>query len=113
MRLRSVLEESRFDLHTPMLCDIEVAAALRRAAFRGVLDARRLSEALIDYADLALERHPHLLLLPRLIELRDNFSAYDATYVALAERLEAQLLSADEGMVAATKRHTAVRTIPW
>lgn len=90
----------------PALCDIEVAAAMRRAVRRGLVSTQRSSEAIDDYLDLPLTRHGHQSLLPRILELKDNFSAYDATYVALAERLGASLLTGDQHLVRAANTHT-------
>jgi len=83
------------DLAAPELVDLEVVSVLRRQLAAGSLDARRAQLALADLADLPLQRSPHATLLPRIWELRDNLSAYDASYVALAERLDATLLTAD------------------
>lgn len=79
----------------PELIDLEVVSTLRRAARSGRLDQRRSGQALTDLASLPLRRVPHLPLLPRVWELRDNLTAYDAAYVALAEALDALLLTAD------------------
>lgn len=69
---------------------------MRRAARLGRLADRRARQALDDLAALPLRRAPHLPLLPRIWELRDNLTAYDAAYVALAEAIGADLLTADE-----------------
>ena len=98
------------DLHVPALCDVEVSAALRRAMQLHRLSIRRAEEALADYLDLPLTRHAHTPLLPRMLELRENFSAYDATYVALAELLGASLLTADRALARAAVRHVEVLT---
>jgi len=82
-------------LTAPELVDLEVVSTLRRAARAGRLDDRRSSQALTDLAALPLRRVPHLPLLSRIWELRDNLTAYDAAYVALAEVLEALFLTAD------------------
>ena len=79
----------------PHLLDVEVAQVLRRYARAGELDDRRGNEALQDLADLPIERYPHDVLLPRVWELRENLTAYDAVYVALAEVLDATLVTAD------------------
>lgn len=97
------------DLHVPALCDVEVAAAFRNLWLRGSLSLERRAEALRDYRDLPLIRHGHLGLLPRILELAANFSAYDAAYVALAERLEAELLTADDRLERAVRTHTDLR----
>jgi predicted nucleic acid-binding protein len=82
-------------LSAPELIDLEVVSTLRRAARAGRLDGKRSTQALGDLAALPLRRIPHLPLLPRVWALRDNLSAYDAAYVALAEALDALLLTAD------------------
>lgn len=85
-------------LVAPELVDLEVLSTLRRAARAGRLDQRRSSQALEDLAALPLRRVSHQSLLPRVWELRDNLTAYDAAYVALAEALDALLLTADGGI---------------
>jgi predicted nucleic acid-binding protein len=90
-----LLSESDTDLHVPGLCDVEVASVVRRLSRSGVLSDERQDQAVSDYVDLPLTRHGHLKLLARVLELGDNFSAYDGTYVALAEQLGADLLTAD------------------
>lgn len=91
-------------LHVPALCDVEVASVLRRGLLGGRLEAQRAAEALEDYLDLPLTRHGHTTLLPRMLSLRSNFSAYDATYVALAEHVDGALLSADAALVNGARR---------
>lgn len=99
------------DLHTPALCDVEVAAALRRALVAGFVDEVRAEESVEDYLDLPVTRHGHQLLVPRILELRHNFSAYDATYVALAEVLGGHLLTADGALASATRTHVEIPLI--
>jgi len=82
-------------LHVPHLADIEVAQALRRFAKDGELDAADAVVALEDLRSLDLQRHAHEPLLERVWQLRQNLSAYDAVYVALAEVLETVLLTCD------------------
>ena len=82
-------------LTAPELVDLEVVSTLRRAARAGELDERRSGQALADLSALPLRRVPHLPLLPRVWELRDNLTAYDAAYVALAEALDGPLVTAD------------------
>jgi predicted nucleic acid-binding protein len=82
-------------LHVPHLADVEVAQALRRYAKEGEVDARAAVAALEDLRALDLHRHAHEPLLDRVWELRHNLSAYDAVYVALAEVLDATLLTCD------------------
>lgn len=85
-------------LVAPELIDLEVLSTLRRAVRAGRLDERRSGQVLDDLAALPLQRVPHLPLLARVWELRDNLTAYDAAYVALAESLRALLLTADGGI---------------
>lgn len=88
-------------LHVPHLLDLEVAQVLRRYLAGGALEAERGAEALTDLADLPLERYPHAPFLGRIWQLRANLTAYDAAYVALAEALDATLLTRDAGLASA------------
>lgn len=107
-----MVEAEEHDLHAPSLCDVELTAVLRRGLLAGRLGSTRARAALADYLDLPLVRHGHRRLLGRVLELRENFSAYDAAYVALAEGLGAGLLTADRGLARATRRHTGVSVLP-
>jgi predicted nucleic acid-binding protein len=82
-------------LHAPHLVDVEVANGLRRAAATGSVSTDRAQDALLDLDTMPITRYPHGALLPRAWELRDNLTAYDAMYVALAEVLEAPLVTCD------------------
>lgn len=83
------------DLAAPSLIDLEVLSVWRGLARGGQLDARRVAFALDDLRALPLERVDHAALIPRCWELRENLTAYDASYVALAEALQATLLTGD------------------
>ena len=83
-------------VHAPHLLAIEVAQVIRRLEHAGEVSARRAVGALEDLAALVVNRYEHELLLPRIWQLRKNVSGYDAAYVALAELLEAPLLTFDE-----------------
>ncbi len=87
---------------------MEVVAALRRALLARFLTERRAQEALADYQALPLTRHAQESLLERALALRHNFSAYDAMYVALAEGLRAELLTADDALARAAHRYVPV-----
>jgi predicted nucleic acid-binding protein len=93
-------------LHAPHLIDVEVAQAARRLAAARQLDESRGGQLLADLVAMPIRRYPHRLLLDRVWSLRDNLSAYDAMYVALAEVLDAPLITRD-GRLARTKGHKA------
>ena len=82
-------------LHAPHLLDIEVVQALRKLVQLDELTALRAEQALEDYASLAIDKHPHHDLLARIWQLRDSLTGYDGAYVALAEALDAPLLTCD------------------
>jgi predicted nucleic acid-binding protein len=94
------------DLHAPHLIDIEFLHALRRLCLTGDLSEDRAGDARTDFRDLALIRYPHEELADRIWELRHNLTAYDAAFVALAEALEAPLVTGD-GKLAAAPGHGA------
>jgi len=96
----------RQTLHAPHLLDVEVAQVIRRYASNGEIDGERGRMALADLADFPLRRYPHDVLLPRIWALRNNLTAYDAAYVALAEALDTPLLTRDKRL-AATVGHRA------
>ncbi len=93
-------------LHAPHLLDLEVAQVLRRLVREGVISAHRADQAIEDLLDLRMTRYPHFFLLPRIWQLRHNLSAYDAAYVALAEKLGARLVTRD-GRLASASGHAA------
>jgi predicted nucleic acid-binding protein len=86
----------------PALADLEVASVLRRAALEDRLDDRRSRQALADLAALPMRRAPHVALLERIWELRENVTVYDGAYVALAEALDVRLVTADQRLGRAT-----------
>jgi predicted nucleic acid-binding protein len=94
-------------LHAPHLLDVEVAQVLRRYVRDKTITAQRGEEALEDLGDLPLSRYPHDFLIPRIWELRATLTAYDATYVALAELLDVPLLTCD-GKIASAPGHYAI-----
>ena len=98
----------RQTLHAPHLLDVEVAHVVRRYVLAREIDAERGSAALVDLVDFPIRRHSHTFLLTRVWDLRNNFSAYDAVYVALAEALDAPLLTRDQRLAVTAKRHIRV-----
>ncbi len=106
--LLSILEDRSVELHVPALCDVEVAAVLRRAGLGKRLGIERAYDALEDYLELPLARHGHSYLLGRMVGMRRNFTAYDAAYVALCEWLGARFVTADEALARAVGAHTEI-----
>jgi predicted nucleic acid-binding protein len=82
-------------LHAPHLLDLEVAQVLRRYERAGELTGQRGREALDDLGGFRIERYPHHIFTTRIWMLRANATAYDACYLALAEALDATLLTRD------------------
>ncbi len=99
-------------LTAPELIDLEVPSVLRRLLLSGHLPARRADQALSDLRDLPLRRAPHRTLLSRCWSLRENLTIYDAAYVALAEQLEAVLVTADARLSRAPGLHCRIELLP-
>jgi predicted nucleic acid-binding protein len=83
------------ELHAPHLLDVEIVQGLRRLVRTGEVSSGRADEAIADLTDLDVHRHAHVDLLRRAWKLRDNISAYDAIYVALAEAIAAPVVTCD------------------
>jgi predicted nucleic acid-binding protein len=106
IRVEARLFRDQDEFHSPHLADVEVTQGLRRLVRTGEVSPGRAAEAIADLADLDLHRHPHLDLLTRAWKLRDTIRAYDAMYVALAEAIDAPLVTCD-GPLAASAGHSA------
>ena len=98
-------------LHVPHLLDIEVAQVLRRYVREKIIPAQRGREALEDLDGLPLSRYPHDFLITRVWELRSTLTAYDAVYVALAEALDAPLLTCDRRLASASGHSADVEIV--
>ena len=98
-------------LHAPHLIDVEVAQVLRRYAASGQIPTGRCREALADMVDLPVVRYPLDFLLPRIWELRENLTAYDAVSIALAEALGASLITRDERLAGAPGHRARVELV--
>jgi len=105
-RVEARLLRDAEELHAPHLVDVEVTQGLRRLVRSGEITTARATEALADLADFDLHRHAHLDLLTRAWQLRENITAYDAMYVALAEALDATAITCDVPL-AKTTGHAA------
>ena len=109
------LEERLFEpeesLHVPHLVDLEVAQVLRRYALAGEVEVGRCRAALDDLAGLPFTRYPHDFLMSRVWDLRGNLTAYDAVYVALAEALDAPLLTRDRRLANAPGHGARVEVV--
>lgn len=95
-------------IHAPDLVDIEVLQVLRRYVSTATLNNVRAGEAIQDYLALGLKRYAHQALLGRIWELRHNFTAYDAAYIALAEGLQVPLVTCDRTMASGHRAHVMV-----
>jgi predicted nucleic acid-binding protein len=94
-RVEARLFREEEEFHAPHLADVEVTQGLRRLVRAGEVSPGRAAEAIADLADFDLHRHSHLDLLTRAWTLRENLTAYDAMYVALAEALDAPIVTCD------------------
>ena len=98
------------DLHAPALLDFEVAGALRGHTLGGRLDPARLEAAVADFAAFRIERHHMTSLLGPMLDLREDFTVYDAAYLVLAQALQAPVVTADAKLQEATRLGITVLT---
>lgn len=98
-------------LHAPHLLDVEAAHALRRYVREHEVTEARAEQLLQNLVELRILRHRHTPLLNRVWELRHHLTAYDAVYVALAEALDAPLLTCDAKIAAAPGHHAIVEVV--
>ena len=110
-RLAERIRPSAISLNAPHLIDVEVTQAIRKYVLAGAISGERGRLALQHLAELDLERYSHTPFLPRIWALRENLTAYDATYVALAEVLQATLLTSDQRIASAPGIQAAVELI--
>ena len=95
------IESSSEQLHAPHLIDVEVTQVLRRYEGAGIIASHEAEEALRNLHDSDIHRYGHEMLLDRVWQLRHNVTAYDAVYLALAEALDAALLTCDARLASA------------
>ncbi len=98
------------ELAAPSLVDFETANILRRHQLAGLISADQSAQAHADLLDMTIERWPYELLAQRAWQLRMNLSIYDASYVALAELLQATLVTLDRGIAGAPGIQCAIAT---
>jgi predicted nucleic acid-binding protein len=98
-------------IHVPALIDLEVAQVLRRYLTRKEMTPLRARAAIDIMVAFPMQRYTHEPLLSRIWEHRDNLTAYDAAYVALAEGLRAPLLTCDARLANAPGIHAAIELI--
>ncbi len=102
------LSNAGWSLHAPHLIDVEVAQVIRRYVRDGDVDAVRGRSMIGHLTAFPMRRYPPEPFLPRIWDFRQNFTAYDAAYVTLAEALDAPLLTRDRRLAAAAGRHLTV-----
>jgi predicted nucleic acid-binding protein len=110
-RVEARLFREEHEFHSPHLVDVEVTQGLRRLVRAGEVSPDRAAEALADLADLDLHRHAHLDLLTRAWKLRENITAYDAMYVALAEALDAPIVTCDTPLAKAPGHRARIEAV--
>jgi len=92
------------ELHVPEHFHVEVLSVLRRYSLRRELDERRSATALDALADLRAVRYPVIEMVDEVWGLRPRLTAYDAAYLALARRLDVQLVTLDNGLATVARR---------
>jgi predicted nucleic acid-binding protein len=108
---RLLSDEGEQALHAPDLVELETLNALRGLVNRGEISVRRATEAVTDLAQARMTRYPHGPFRRRIWELRDELTAYDAAYLALAEALDATLFTGDAGLAARARRLLGVSQV--
>lgn len=98
-------------LAAPHVLDLEVAQVLRRYAAGREISAARAEASFEDYRELRISRYPHAPFLSRIWGLRNNCTAYDAAYIALAEALDCPLLTCDTALAVVPGHRATVEIV--
>jgi predicted nucleic acid-binding protein len=99
------------DVAAPDLVDVEAVAVLRRRWLASTISEHRFATAIGDLEAIDLDRYPTLPLMRRAYGLRANVTPYDATYVALAEILDCELLTGDQRLANAPGPRCSIRVL--
>ena len=109
-RARAEIRVAR-EVAGPDLVDVETVAVLRKRWLAQTITARRFASALDDLEALDMDRYPTLPFMRRGYQLRANVTAYDATYIALAEVLGCELLTSDQRLAKAPGTRCTIRVL--
>jgi predicted nucleic acid-binding protein len=99
------------DVAAPDLADVETVAVLRKRWVAGTVSDQRFAAAVEDLEQLEIDRYPAPRFMRRAYELRANVTVYDAAYVALAETLDCELLTADQRLANASGPRCTIRVL--
>lgn len=110
-RIAILIDDPSLALHAPHLIDVEVCSVLRRYVREDMLEDDEAQAAIEDLVALDIQRHSHEALLERAWALRENVTTYDAMYVALAEALDAALVTRDAKLARFATRTVRVELI--
>lgn len=94
-RIIERLHQAEWQVAAPQLLTVEILQVLRRRVAAGLNLLETAEQGLELLAELNIEYFEHQVLVTRMWQLRGNLSAYDASFVALAESLDAELMTAD------------------
>jgi predicted nucleic acid-binding protein len=100
------------ELHVPEHFHVEVLSVLRRYSIRRELSERRSTIALAALEDLRTVRYPVMEMAEIVWDLRAGLTAYDAAYLALARRLDVNLITLDSGLAAAARAENRLAVLP-
>ena len=99
------------EIHAPHLVDLELLSAARKLTNGGQITVRQAEDLLRDFQDMRLIRYPHALVMSRAWQLRANLTPYDAAYIALAELLDAPLLTRDRRLANAPGHNARIEVL--